>query len=460
MIEKNRVRPRKVFIVAYAFPPMGAAGTYRTLRFCRYLPENGWEPHVLTIREAPDLNNDHKLLDRLPGNVKIYRTRIIDFWRMWRNCLGWKRSRWLKSVRANPIQPNHLEKANGTKKRFSRAKTLAWELVTIPDHVVFWLPFALLKGFRILRKEKCDILFTTSPPHSEHFVGFILSRLFRKPWVADFRDPMLDSSGYAPPTLLRRKVDQSLEKLIVKSASKILIISDHYRRIISERSPIHIEKFITMPNGYDPDVFDNVTAKNFSKFTIVHAGSFYAKRSPRFFLRALSKWVNTRKGIRENLQVLFYGPESPEALQVVSQEKLESVVHFRGIIPQDELIPILKGAHLLLLIIGFDPESKGTVTGKVFDYMACERPILAIIPEGDAYEILKVYGKIHCVLDENEGTLIRSLDDAYKEYLRDPEFRATVPTSRRQSARSQFDARLQTHELSSILNRSISSSMR
>ena len=76
---------RKVLIIAYVFPPIAYAGTYRTLRFCRYLPKNGWIPHVLTVKVSDDLENDYSLLNRLPREAKIYRTGTIDFYRFFRS---------------------------------------------------------------------------------------------------------------------------------------------------------------------------------------------------------------------------------------------------------------------------------------------------------------------------------------------------------------------------------------
>lgn len=438
-----------MLIVAYVFPPIAYAGTHRTLRFCRYLPQNGWAPYVITIKEASDLDNDHRLLDRLPKDFQVYRTRTIDFWRMWRKRSEAREARRPKPEKGGPPQGGPTGNFSGVK-WLSKIKTFLWEMVTIPDHMVFWLPFAIFKGLRILGKEKCDVIFTTSPPHSEHIAGFILSKICRKPWLADFRDPMLDSSGYAPPTRLRRKIDEFLEKLIVSNASRVLIISDHYRNLISKRYPLNAVKFITMPNGYDSERFDGSPAIKFPKFTIVYAGSFYANRSPRFFLTAFSRWLDARPEIKDKLQVLFYGPESQEARQIVYQEGLESVVHFKGRIPQDTLIPIEKGAHLLLLIIGFDAESKGTVTSKVFEYMACKRPILALIPEGEASAILRNYDKLYWVPREDEAQLISSLDNAFETYLENSDAERALSDGSHSESATHFDARIQTRDLAHI----------
>ena len=163
---------------------------------------------------------------------------------------------------------------------------------------------------------------------------------------------MLDSSGYDPATRIRRLSDRKLESLVVRHADKILIISNRYQEIICQRYPAASHKFITMPNGFDPELFEKSPAETFPKFTIIYAGSFYLNRKPDFFLMGLNTWLNQKPvEFRNQVQVLFYGPPSPTAQQIVFQEHLEDIVSFEGMIPQAKLISKLKGAHLLLLII-------------------------------------------------------------------------------------------------------------
>jgi len=142
--------------------------------------------------------------------------------------------------------------------------------------------------------------------------------------------------------------------------------------------------------------------------------------------------------------------ESTEAKQIIEVKQLQDVVHIMGLIPQDELIPKQKGADLLLLIIGFDPESRGIVTSKVFEYMACNRPILAIIPDGDAANILKNYDKLLRVVEKDPILLVNSLDSAYSDYLKRKHQVKSSSPSGHIAPKNPYDARLQTKMLTSI----------
>ena len=457
-MEKNNSKStKKVLMVAYVFAPMAYVGTHRTLRFCRYLPENDWVSRILTIRRGQDLEYDDTLLERVPHTTHIYRTVTIDFWRLWnaRKKNGKRNITTLSSSQDKGIK----KKNNKLKKIIKQIKLYAWELLTTPDHMVFWVPFAVIRGVCIQILEKCDIVYTSSPPHSEHLIGYILSRLFRIPWVADFRDPMLDSSGYNPVTSYRRWIDRKLERLIVSKADKILIISEYYNRIISERYRMFKYKFITFPNGYDPELYEGIKPDIYEKFTILYAGSFYANRNPSFFLHGFSHWLETKtQEEKEKIQVIFYGPPSPVAQSIVTDLSLNQNVFFKGMIPQDQLVPKQKGAHLLLLVIGFDMESRGTVTSKVYEYMACNRPILAIIPEGDAKDILALYPLLLLVNEENIKTLQHQLDLAFNQYKEKKRHGEIAGSSKLLEQQLQlYNARSQTKKLTHIFERLVKS---
>lgn len=444
---------KKVLVIAYVFPPIAYVGTYRTLRFCRYLPEDGWLPIVITIERGDDLENDDSLLLQIPTEIEVYRTKTIDFWRRW------NRKKNVSNIRSGQQRTNEqlFDPSVCQKVRLPwlrRIKTFVSELVTTPDHMVFWVPFAVAKGISLLLHNDIKAIYTSSPPHSEHIAGLILSKLFHKPWVVDFRDPMLDSSYFTPPRLLS-KINQALEKLFIHHANKVLIISNHYRMIMEKRYPLSAHKFVTMPNAYDPYDFENVKPETFDKFTIIYAGSFYANRSPQFFLKGFGNWYRDQPHeIQKEVQVIFYGGVSKELLGVIQQEGLETVVLTPGLVPKEKLIPKLKGADLLLLIIGFDPESRGTVTSKIFEYMACRRPILALIPEGDAADILKHHDQTYMVTSEDIGLLQEYLSKSYRAYTTNKKYKM-IP---KEDAEIQdltsdmYDARYQTKRLAQCFN--------
>ena len=72
-------RNRKVLFLAYPYPPMGLAGTFRVVRFVKYLPLYGWTPLVVTVcpEEIPSYGRDDSLYDYVPAETVVRRTSML-----------------------------------------------------------------------------------------------------------------------------------------------------------------------------------------------------------------------------------------------------------------------------------------------------------------------------------------------------------------------------------------------
>ena len=73
------MKRKRVLIVSYYFPPSGGPGVQRVLKFVKYLPEFGWDPAVLTVRDADFPARDESLLAEIRASLKIIcGKRLLD----------------------------------------------------------------------------------------------------------------------------------------------------------------------------------------------------------------------------------------------------------------------------------------------------------------------------------------------------------------------------------------------
>ena len=405
---------RTVLIVSYAFPPRNVVGAIRPLKFARYLPEFGWRPLVLTVRKQsnPD-ETDVALLEQLPPQGRVVRTSSLEPPRRLVTGLA----------RGGLTWPSSLSK------RFLRGLRTA---ILIPDDKIGWLPFALREGRGVIRREKVDLVLSTSPPATAHLVAALLSRWGQCPLVVDFRDPWTQHTlHHWLRNPLRRRIEEALEHAVLRRAAGVITVTPPRTAALAEKYPdIPRRRFVTLVNGFDLADFDLPTPPPHNdRFTMVYTGSFYYRRQPDAFLDALQEVFRKRPDMRAQLRVVIAGDTDLHLRERVTARGLEDVVILRGLVPYRESIALQKGADLLLLFIGASPMASTWYPAKLFEYIATGRPILALTPEGIAADLVREANTGVVVHPENVEAIRWALLDLYIRWqegrlpvLRDPAF--------------------------------------
>jgi glycosyltransferase involved in cell wall biosynthesis len=168
----------------------------------------------------------------------------------------------------------------------------------------------------------------------------------------------------------------------------------------------------TIPNGSDFDDFAGLERSPSDRFRITHAGSFFGKRDPRPFLAALKQ-----SGL-EDVVVRFLGDfrsadrEWAETLEL--GDRLELIPYAS----RRRSLELQRDSEALLLLI---PEAggrgRGVLSGKVFEYLAAERPILAVVPpEGAAARLIEEAGAGVVVAPEDVEGIASALQDLYARW--------------------------------------------
>jgi glycosyltransferase involved in cell wall biosynthesis len=355
----------KVLLVAMYFPPAGGGGVQRPLKLATHLPELGVETHVLAPDDPRWLHRDEGLT--LPPDATVHRARYLG-------PSGRKLAEDLHGV-------------TGLQRELIRARAFGRRLL-VPDENVTWNLTANRAAIRLIKREGIDVVVTTSPPASVHLIGAVAKRVTDVRWVADLRDSLVaHPHRRAESRLVRAKERTSnlVARLVARSADGIVAVSDAIAdetRALRPRGPV-----VTIANGADFDDFDGIEYRRGERFRITHTGSFFGKRDPRPFLTALAE-----SGL--DIEARFLG-DFRSADRVWAEElELGNRLRLLPYAPRRTSLELQRDSEALLLLIpDAGGRGKGVLSGKVFEYLAAERPILAVVPpDGAAAELLRETG--------------------------------------------------------------------
>lgn len=433
---------KKVLIITYYFPPSGGAGVQRTLKFVKYLRNFGWEPVVLTAKKADYPAYDESLQSEIPEGVKVYRSRIIEPYRLYRKFTG------RRSAESADIATLTLDEKS-KRKMSERISEWLRSVFFIPDARIAWLFFATRLGKKILQTEKIDVIFSSAPPYTTHLIGLKLHRHSGLPWVVDFRDSWIGwvSAPQWRPKVCR-KIEMRMEEAVLREGTKILTVSNGVKEDLLSRHPKQDDqRWQILSNGFDLADFENVQPKPKSeKITITYSGSMYGARNPEYLLQALESLQKKKSGLLAKLQFRFVGRIWDAILNRIESSAVSGLFEIIPYVPHAESLAYLMGSDILLLIIDDSPANKGILTGKLFEYIGAGKPILALAPEGEAAHLIRSNNLGKVAPPKDVDAIQNSLQTLVQDYLDGkPIFKMDS------DVRKRFERREQAGELARLL---------
>jgi len=363
---------KRALIITYYWPPAGGPGVQRWLKFVTYFKDFGIEP-VVFIPDNPHYPlQDKSIVSEIPEGIEIIRFPIKEPYGF---------AKIFSKKKTNQVSSGIITNKNQS----VLEKLLLWIRGNffIPDARIGWVKPAV--GFlkEYLDKNDMDIVISSGPPHSLHLIGMALKEKLGIKWVADFRDPWTTIHYHQSLRLNKRA-----QKKHLKLESKVLINSDLVV-VTSARTKKEFQKITSVPievisNGYD--ILEKIEPNLDAQFSIVHIGSLLTNRNPELLWEILSELKDENKVFSKNLLIKLVGVVSEDVLKSLAVFGLTENYKILGYVSHQEAIQIQHDAQVLLLVEMDSPETKSIIPGKLFEYVAANRPILAIGPEGSDVE--------------------------------------------------------------------------
>jgi glycosyltransferase involved in cell wall biosynthesis len=403
------VDKHRILIISYLFPPAGGIAVQRALSLAKYLPGCGFDVHVLSARNAAGPVRDPDLLRQVPAGVTLHNafTPELPFGlRQWL----WKRMSG-GGTKQRTAAPTARERSSSVK----RMVTETVKKVLCPEPEVLWVPFALRQARHIIRRYGIQMVLVTVPPFSALIAGARLKREFPDiTLVSDFRDEWLSfylkDFDFQSGDYTRRRAEE-IERETVAQSDLVVAVTASSLREIRERYPEEPDnKFACVHNGYDPEVFANFTCRRHGqpRMIVTHVGTAYKTASPRYYLDALDAMPEE---FRSRMETRFIGRISESERALLGSRR--SLVTQPGFMPQQQALQQMEETDFLLLTM----TNEISLPGKLFEYLATGKPILAITPRGSEVErILAETGGGWCAEPNDrvgiQAMLHRALDSA------------------------------------------------
>lgn len=393
-----------ILYLSYYWPPCGGPSVQRSLKFVKYLTRLGYDIHVVTVDLAdasyPFL--DDGFLHDIPEQISISRTKA-------RNPLKLYARIFPKHKQTVGFADEGKKSWASTLIRFIRGNFF------IPDPRKGWNSFAWREVRRIHNRTPFDCVITSTPPHSTNLLGIKIKKKLNIPWIADLRDPWTDIYYY--PQLLRTKLalllDRKYERKTLMKTDAIVTVSHSIKQtLINKVHGIDPRKFHVIYNGYDPEDFLAIKPLDEKEtgYTIAYAGVM----APNYGLQTLIKaWQMAFDSGNPGINLKLIGHASENVLDQLKKTIGEKNLILTGYLSHNEALRHMASADALLLMIPQTADNKGILTGKLFEYLACQKPIIGIGPEdGEAAAIIR---------EQNAGEMVgyegyRRLSALFKQY--------------------------------------------
>lgn len=400
---------KRALIITYYWPPAGGPGVQRWLKFVKYFREFGVEP-IVYIPENPTYPlEDARFVQEVPEGIEILKHPIKEPYRF-AKLVSKKKTKDISSGIISEKKPSAVENLM----LYIRGNYF------IPDARVGWVKPSVEFLADYLQNNPVDVVITTGPPHSLHLIGLQLKKETNIKWIADFRDPWTTIHYHKSLRLNKasERKHKQMESEVLQTADVIVVTSPTTKKEFEAITDKPIE---VITNGYDTS--EEIKVELDKEFSISHIGSLLSGRNPEVLWEVLEDSSKENPTFKSDLKLKFAGAVSDEVKLSLAKFQLLDQTEFLGYVSHSEALKLQHQSQLLLLVEIDRPETRAIIPGKLFEYLAAQRPILALGPKGSDIEGILSDTKAGVFFDYEQKGVLKSLILHYYRLFQKDELR-------------------------------------
>jgi len=396
---------KRVLIITYYWPPAGGPGVQRWLKMVKYFRDFGVEP-IVYVPENPNYPLlDENFRDDVPSDIEIIKHPINEPYGL-AEMFSKKKTHQISSGIIPKKEPSLLEKLM----LYVRGNFF------IPDARVGWVSPSVKFLTEYIPNNNIDVVITSGPPHSLHLIGMQLKENLGMKWIADFRDPWTTIHYHKSLRLNKssERKHKEFEVAVLNSANLIVVTSPSTKKEFQNITEVPIE---VVTNGFD--ITRKIGVELDIEFSISHIGSLLSERNPEVLWHVLAEISNESAFFKKKLLLKFAGAVSEEVKESLRENGLLSNAIFLGYVSHAEALKLQHKSQVLLLVEIDSEDTKAIIPGKLFEYLAAARPVVALGPKGSDIETIVLETNAGSFFEHSEKEKIKSQILQYYEAYKD-----------------------------------------
>jgi hypothetical protein len=383
-------------MIAYSFPPEGNAGTYRPLRFVRQLPNHGWKPIVISAIPNQYDRYDPALLEMIPKEIEVIRTKAGDLWQMFQAWRGQEPESFSPSGPDKPIRDLSSGAQRVLRAQLRKIVRTAEAWWYHPDMASPWLKSAVEAATQVCKRDDVSVIWATAGPVTSFYVARRVSHRAKIPYVLDFRDSWTithnDFEARRPFWAIRR--DRREMFSLLHDAQAVIFRYEAEGECFwrAYKGAFDPSRVYIIPNGYEAPI-DKFVAPDKRKCTILYAGTLPDYRYDSL-LQSLCVLKERDPRRAKQLRVLFVGEGMGALADEAATFGLTDIVEISGPKSYGEITRLQRETHALL-VLGRSPAMNGYelfAGAKLFGYLKTGRPIVGVLPADETRNVLQRLG--------------------------------------------------------------------
>ncbi|MFL0556299.1 MULTISPECIES: glycosyltransferase family 4 protein [Paenibacillus] len=237
--------------------------------------------------------------------------------------------------------------------------------------------FVLFAKFLKIRK-KIDVIIVSEMSHAAMPCAKFLSALFGRRIIFDplisAYDTIVEDRKIIKKGSLLSKIIRSLDKVCMRMSDIVIADTEEHVEYFSEQLGVQKSKIKVIPVGADTDIYypSSSDLKNKGKFSVLFQGTYIPLHGIQYIIEAANQ-------LRDHPDIHFTligkGQEYENIVTRSKELQLKNIT-FVPMIPQDELRMQINQSDLCLGIFGETCKAKRVIPNKVYQYLACSKPII------------------------------------------------------------------------------------